>query len=220
MRVVVTGATDGIGAAVVALYRARDADVIGTGRRRDATLPDGATYVQADQNEPAAAAEAVALAVRGRGWEAVDRVVLNAGTGRVGEPWDDPTIRETVEVNLVATVLLAHALAPFVLEAGGVLTLVGSRATTAPRFAAYAATKAGLAGLARSLGEEWRGRAHVQCVSPGATRTAMHDKAGLRVGRARALFAAPDAVARAIVRAQDARAPSHRLNPVRLALPW
>ena len=81
---------------------------------------------------------------------------------------------------------LARALifiAPALFAANGQLTIIGSVAHKgAKKFATYAATKAALRGFSRSLREEWKGRASVQILHPGAVRTGMHAKAGLKAG--------------------------------------
>ena len=111
-------------------------------------------------------------------------------------------IDQQIAINLRAPVQIAHALAPRLFEANGQLVMIGSVAHAgAPKFATYAATKAGLRGFARSLREEWRGRASVQVLHPGAVRTGMHKKAGLKTGLAGLTFMRPNRAANAIMAA-------------------
>ena len=210
MKILITGATDGIGRALTADYARAGAQVLATGRRADPDLPRGVNYVRADQSDAPAAARTIEAAVLRLG--GVDAVVLNAGLGFVGDPGEDARIAEQIETNLTATILIARVVAPFVLASGGSLVLVGSTARTAPNFAAYAATKAGLAGFVRSLEEEWRGRAHTAILHPGPTRTAMHEKAGLTIGPMRRAFLSPETVARGIERAVRRRSRSRNLT--------
>ena len=208
-RIVVTGATDGLGFLLARSYAARGHRVLATGRRN---LPDHAAffdepnirYIRADQSEPERAARSLAMALERLGWDSLDIAILNAATGWTGKPEEETAaqIVEQVDVNLTGPVQLAHALAPALLKGGGQLVLIGSTAAKgAERFATYAATKGALAGLARSLRAEWRGRASVSLIHPGPTRTGMHEKVGHNPGRASRLFMKPQGVSRAIERA-------------------
>ncbi|MEM7566434.1 MAG: SDR family oxidoreductase [Pseudomonadota bacterium] len=202
----ITGATAGIGACLARDYVAAGYNVIATGTRADG--PAGTRYVRADQAEPEAAAAEIAAAVGGH----LDVAILNAGLGRIGAAPEAEAAR-MLDVNLVAPVLIAHAIAPAILAAGGVLILVGSSmhrgAAAAPT---YAATKAGLHGLARALASEWQGRAHVAVLHPGATDTGMLARSGLKRLPPRWMLNDPAAVARAIEDAVARRAPSGRIG--------
>lgn len=196
-RILVTGATDGIGLALVRRLAPRH-DVIATGRRSVSAarelLPEGVGYILADQADPVGAARAVGRGLLENGWRQLDYAVLNAGIGKVTAPQEETagSIRQTIDINLAGTVAMAHMMFPFLRPASGQLTLVGSVARRGSAgFATYAASKAGIHGLARALNEEWRGIVRVQLLDPGPTMTAMHEKAGLETGWKRRLFIDP-----------------------------
>lgn len=200
-KILLTGGTSGIGLELTKRLAPRH-DVLVAGRRPDAdalpVLPDGVRYVHAPLTDPEAATQAIAEALLKAGWVKLDNLVLNAGTGfAVEEGIETPhQLRETLNVNLTASVLLARTLFPWLEKAGGTLTLVGSVAHKGQGlFPAYAASKAGLHGFARALRAEWAGRVAVQIIHPGPTRTEMHQKAGHDPGRLRAIFLPADKVA-------------------------
>jgi len=206
-RILITGATSGIGLAL-AFRHAPDAAVLAAGRRpaeeaRD-VLPHGVAYVQADQHEPEQAAAAVLTALDALGWDSLDLAILNAGTGHAVDPAAETPqmLRGVLDVNLFGAIVLSQTLRPR-LEAGqGRLVLIGSTARKgAAGFASYAAAKAGLHGFGRALAEEWRGRIAVQVIHPGPTDTGMHARAGHDPGRVVRLFARTGTMARLIERA-------------------
>jgi NAD(P)-dependent dehydrogenase (short-subunit alcohol dehydrogenase family) len=202
--ILITGATDGIGLALAARLAPRH-DLLLTGRREaHPALPIGALYVQADQSMPEIAASTITSQIGEAGWVGVDHAILNAGVGFEAQGGLDEaeSTRQTLDVNLAANIALAHALFPALSQAGGTLTFIGSVAHRgAASFPAYAASKAGLNGLARALRSEWQGRVAVQIIHPGPVATAMHAKAGHDPGRLRNLFIDPDAMAAMIERA-------------------
>ncbi|WP_421853743.1 SDR family NAD(P)-dependent oxidoreductase [Oricola sp.] len=187
-KILVTGATGGIGLALAERLAPRH-DVIATGRRDEdkvgALLPENVIYVRADQADPEAAARDVARALLKNNWPRLDYAVLNAGIGLALPPEAETAaqVRQTLDVNLTAPLLMAHTLFPFLEKAGGQVTFIGSVARKgAPGFASYAASKAGLHDLARALRSEWAGRVRVQMLHPGPTMTDMHAKAGFDPG--------------------------------------
>lgn len=205
--VLITGATDGIGLLLAQSYAARGHRVLATGRRiitddLDYFGHTNITYVTADQQNPKPAAQSIASAMRDMGWTQLDLAILNGAMGWTGRPQDEPAnaIRTQVDVNLTAPVLISQALAPWLFVDHGKLVFVGSTVVKKGngQFATYAATKAGLDGFARSLREEWVGKADILMVHPGPVRTKMHAKAGLNLGLVRLFFASPKRVARAI----------------------
>ena len=190
LRVLVTGASSGIGAAVSAVLAERRASVFGTGRDSNALQAGGEHFVATlaqDLTTPGAAAAVVSAAVGTLG--GLDVVVSNAGAGWLG-PFESMSADELdwlLDINLRAPMHLAHAASKYLHEsdAGGQLVLMGSIAglVGVPDEVAYSAAKAGLRGLADSLRAEWlAGARHpggphpggpvtVTLVSPGAVGT-------------------------------------------------
>ena len=208
--VLVTGATDGIGYLLARSYAQRGHRVLATGRRAiadDASffkLPN-ITYIRADQAQPKEAARLIALAMRELEWTQLDLAILNGAIGWTGNPAEETShnIRQQIDINFTASIILAQALGPWLFVGKGKLVFVGSTAIKKGQgaFATYVATKAGLDGFVRSLRSEWQGRADVMIVHPGPTRTQMHKKAGLDTGMVRAFFMSPKRAAKAIEKA-------------------
>lgn len=169
-RVLVTGASSGIGAAIAEGLLDAGWRVVGLSRTAPARLHANLTHVAVDLAE-AAALDRV-LAEIGP----VDALVHAAGilrVGRIGEQsLADGAAMWRLHVE-VATQLVEH-LAPGLPE-GGRIVLLGSRtaAGSAGR-AQYAATKAALVGMARSWAIELAPRRiTVNVIAPGATDTPM-----------------------------------------------
>lgn len=172
----VTGAGGGIGAAVCDRI-ARHADVI----RVDLELPDvrssAALSIQADVTNPAAL-HAVAETIEHR-YGRLDGVVCGAGIIRDRVSWKmtDAQWQDVIDVNLTGAFNTARAAIPLLRRTkGGRIVFIGSINGTRGRFgqANYAASKAGLVGLARSLALELaRDGITVNVVTPGFIDTAM-----------------------------------------------
>lgn len=217
-RILITGGNSGLGLALAKKLSRRHALLLSGRKSRieiEGTLPQGAGYVVADQNDPALSAQALVEGVHDFGWDSLDNAVLNAGIGIAPREGIDSAaaIRQTLDVNLLAAILQAQALFPLLRKSRGTLTLIGSVAhsgsATVP---AYAASKAGLHGLARALRSEWKGRVPVQVLHPGPAKTGMHEKAGYDPGRMRSLFLEADDVA-----AMMAAAIASRRSPATLS---
>ncbi len=197
--VLITGGTDGIGLLLVRHYLSASAAVVATGRRPvDETEfnTDNVHYIQADQARNDCS-DNILQSVKQLGWNRIDNLILNAGTGTVGDPADESAeaICNTISVNLAAPITILQTLAPLLEASGrpGQVTLIGSTAIRgAAQFASYSASKAGLEGFARAVASEWTGRIKVQIIHPGPIATRMHEKAQLKVGFARRFFIHPD----------------------------
>jgi 3-oxoacyl-[acyl-carrier protein] reductase len=152
----VTGASGGLGAALVDRLLREGVRVIGTTRRREQLGLRSANFipVEADMGELAT------LPDLARQWEseygAIDLLVANAGRGVV-RTLDELTLDEwqhTMDVNVTAPFLLAQALAPGMVEREfGRILFVSSAAAFVGGFVGphYAASKAALHGLVHVL---------------------------------------------------------------------
>ena len=158
-RILVTGTTGGIGGAIARALHERGAQVLLSGRRRDALdelaaslggRAEALVADLADRDGPTRLADAAG---------AVDVLVANAAlpaSGRV-EDFDHDQIDRALDVNLRAPIQLTRALLPGMLERGrGHVVFVSSLSGKAasPRSGIYSATKFGLRGFAAGLRED------------------------------------------------------------------
>lgn len=186
--ILVTGASRGIGAAIARrIGEAGGSVAIHYGRAREQAealadeIGNGAHVFGADLRNPAACASLWSEVQRHFG--RVDAVVNNAGIAldsdlskNVGswiEDWD-----HTMAVNLTSTAVISRdAIAHFQERGGGRIVNISSRAAfrgDQPNYLAYAASKAGVVALTRSIARGF-GRHGIKAftVAPGFTRTEM-----------------------------------------------
>lgn len=182
--IIVTGGTSGIGLAVTQLLAREGARVAVVARgTAPAALPEGAELIETDLVEPDAGARAVAT-VRTRHGR-LDGVVNNAAI-LISRPSfadiDDEQWHRVFELNLHAGIRLIRAALPFLASAdgGGSIVHVASEAARLPdpTIADYAAAKAALLSVSKSLAVEYGGAVRSNVVSPGPTRTALFDAPG------------------------------------------
>jgi short-subunit dehydrogenase len=177
-RVLLTGASGGIGDAIARALHGRGAHVLVSGRRQDA-LEELARSL-GDRVEPLPADLANADDVRSLIERAgrVDVLVSNAalpGSGEL-ESFSPQEIDRAIDVNLRAPMQLARALTPAMVERGsGHVVLIASMAgkVAAAYSTVYSATKFGIRGFGLSLNDELHGtRVGASVVSPGFIRDA------------------------------------------------
>lgn len=180
----VTGATGGIGGAIARALHGRGARLLLSGTRADvldevaATL-EGSMALPCRLDDPEAVEALVPRAMEAAG--RLDIVVNNAGITRDGlamrmkdADWD-----AVLRINLEAAFRLSRAALRPMLKArfGRIISIssvVGSIGN--PGQANYAAAKAGLEGMSRSLAAEVAARGvTVNCVAPGFVESAMTD---------------------------------------------
>lgn len=171
----VAGGSGGIGSATVRLFVQAGARVFSLDRPGVAA-PPGAETLGADLADPRGAAELFAeLASR---TDTLDLLVHAAGITRDGVLWklSDEDWAAVLEVNLGSAFRLLRGAAPLLRARGGAVVLVSSINGERGKLgqANYAASKAGLIGLARSAARELgRSGVRVNVVAPGLVRTAM-----------------------------------------------
>src|SRR5680860_1288732 len=108
--------------------------------------------------------------------------------------------KATIDTNLGGGFLWSQAFGVGMLEAGGgvIVNIASGRAFGGqPKGVHYAASKAGVVSLTRSLAQEWAPTVRVNCVVPGLTDTPMPRSAGATAGgprHARVRHAGDDAV--------------------------
>lgn len=189
-RVLLTGATGGIGRAVAAELLARGAAVLLSGRSpgqlaalsrelgRAPALRERLHWHPADLDDPAALAGLRDAAI---GWQ-VNVLVNNAGVASFGrlEQLDVDHLGQVLRTNLLAPMRLTQALLPWlrsrpraqVIQVGSVLGRLGL-----PGYSVYSASKFGLRGFSEALRRELRGSSvRVQYLGPRSTRTAFNDR--------------------------------------------
>lgn len=181
----VTGASGGIGAAIARTLHAQGAVVALSGTRMDALealaaeLGGNAHCCPADLRDPAAPDALLGAAEAAAG--PVHILVNNAGLTRdtLALRMKDADWQAVLDLDLTAPFRLARAALKGMVRrrAGrivGIASIVGS--TGNPGQANYAAAKAGLAGMTKSLAQEVGSRGiTVNLVAPGFVETAMTD---------------------------------------------
>src|SRR4051794_20914291 len=178
--VIVTGAAQGMGAAVAERCHQEGADLVLVDREpavEDVARRVGAIAFVGDVTSDALAAEVVAAAVERPG--RISGLANVAGVHHAGDAastangdWE-----RLVAINLTAPLTWARALLPHLLEAGGgsiVIVTSINRAVARPHSLAYTASKTGALGLVRSLAVDY-GRSGVRSnsISPGSVETPM-----------------------------------------------
>ena len=186
----ITGAGSGIGAAVAAALHARGDELVLLARSEPRAHElrqeyDGARVVVADLADPAHLEQALAganLPPR------LDLLLHVAGVVELNRIEDLPLreVREQLDVNLVAPIVLTRACLPALRAARGLVLFVNSGAglSAHPDWSAYAASKFGLRALADALrAEEKPHGVRVTTVFPGRTATPMQEKVHGQEGR-------------------------------------
>ncbi|EOH4097233.1 SDR family oxidoreductase, partial [Serratia marcescens] len=183
----ITGGTSGIGLETARQFIAEGATVAITGRSQSAldaagqALGGKALLLLSDAGDIPQQRE---LAQRlGQRWPRLDVLYINAGdvTHRPLQEWDEQSYQRLMDINLKGPFFLIQALLPLLANPSSVI-LCGSVSAHIglPQSSAYAASKAGLLSLARTLSGELHARGiRFNGLSPGPTETPALGKLGL-----------------------------------------
>lgn len=180
----VTGASGGIGRATAIALAAQGATLILTGRREDALRETAAACGSAachiiTANLGDADSEAAMLAAAEEAAGQIDILVNNAGLTRDGLSMrmKDEDFGAVLDVNLTATFRLCRGAMKGMMKRRwgriiNVVSVVGFMGN--PGQANYAASKAGIVGMTKSMAKELGSRGiTANCVAPGYVETAM-----------------------------------------------
>ncbi len=180
-RIVVTGASRGIGQAIALEYARRGATVIASARSETslaetkAVFPDRIRTISADlldEESLAGLARTVSEA-----FGEVDALVCCAGALRYGtlEELEASDFEWMMKLHVVAPAMLVRALLPALRAGFGSVLMIGSTLAqqTAPGMSAYAASKAALHSLTHSLALELAPEIRVNTLSLGVIETDM-----------------------------------------------
>lgn len=211
-KIVVTGASSGIGRATASLLLEHGHTVVGLARDFSKFPCEHASFrpIPLDLSEldtlPSRLEEICAATGD------VDGLVCCAGAGRFGslEEFSYPQIRTLIELNLTSQIYVVRALLPGMKRRhSGTIVLLGSEAALAGgrRGAVYSATKFGLRGLAQSLRQECAASGiRISIINPGMVRTEFFDALDFAPGEDRSNYILPEDVADAVMAVMEARA--------------
>ena len=178
---IITGASQGIGAGLVAGFRAAGYAVVGTARSIEPVDDADVVTVPGDIADPATARRVTHHALERFG--RIDTLVNNAGL-YIGKDFTDYTMADyeaVASVNLVGFLHMTQAvIGPMVAQRRGhivnITTSLVEQANSSSHSALTSLTKGGLAAVTRSLAMEYASRGvRVNAVSLGIIRTPMHD---------------------------------------------
>lgn len=160
-RILLTGATGGLGQALAAQLAGAGAKLLLVGRdpKRLAAIASSLGQEHASVLADLTEAEGIAATVAAARAFGVNALINNAGIGGFGlyEQQDWPTVEQLLAINLTAPMRLTHALLPLLKsQPQAAIVNIGSIFGSLPfaGFAAYSAAKAGLRGFSQALRRE------------------------------------------------------------------
>ncbi len=174
-RIILTGATSGIGLDIARGFAALGAEVVATGSSAQKIAAMSREhpqlrFVQLDVRDREAAKTFCV------GQSRCDVLVNGAGIARAGLEWDEDVFLDTMEVNLSSQFRFAVGLHGQLAAAKGAVINIASMLSflADPDVPAYTASKTGILGLTRALAHKWgREGIRVNAIAPGYHKTEM-----------------------------------------------
>ena len=185
LRILITGASSGIGAATAHLLAERGHRIYALARNESALQelasahPAGRIeWAQVDVRDDSAVRTAVADMVDS--WGGIDVCIPNAGLG-IFSPLPEARFEDwktMVDVNITGVLATLHAALPSLVANKGHVIQIGSIAArnVFPNSGVYCATKHAVLALSESLRMEFREDLAVTTINPGAVNTAFIDQ--------------------------------------------
>ena len=210
-RVVLTGASGGIGLAIATALCASGAQVLAVARHREPLVPllelypNNLCWIRADLTLLSDRREVL---MRAQNIGGINLLINAAGVNHFAmlEQLDDSQINSMLAVNISAPMCLTKLMLPLLKQADSAMVVnVGSTYGSIgyPGYASYCATKFALRGFSEALRRELADtRVSVLYVAPRATRTSMNSPAAQALNHAlKANVDDPQTVAAAVIHA-------------------
>lgn len=180
-RVLVTGATNGLGHAITRGFVDEDAMVMACGRNPEHSVPKGVQASMCTDLTQTGAAEALVSATVDQ-LGGLDTVIAAAGAAVSGtvDNSSDETWQHGMELNFFSIMRLVRSAIPHLRERGGRVVILSALSASEPRpnHVVSNVSKAGVMALAKTLSRELADDAIlVNCIAPGRIRSAQLDRA-------------------------------------------
>jgi len=221
-KLLVSGASSGIGKAICARLLSGGHHVIGLSRRVDQAIftQQRFTPIHVDLSHIDALPERIEEIAATH--PDIGGIVCCAGQGRFGslEEFSYQQIRQLMDINFLSHCYLVRGLLPMLKQRGrGDIIFIGSDAALAgaPRGTIYCASKFALRGFAQALrGECARRGIRVSLINPGMVETAFYDDLSFRPGLEEENYLIPKDIADAVALVLNAR-PGTVFNEINLS---